>query len=471
MLSRQQILKLWRHGESNVRLGRSLDSLPPPEQGAALALTTGELKSAFDPSWWWPAALDSMAAAFCEPLRFCLDCATQGYHTNLFQLPWWICCPIHRSALLHACPDCGGALNGLRLRFEPALAFQCSRCSRDMVDTVALINASRRDVTTRLHHLVGIHRRWCRDVSEAFAVHPILVVPNCELDAESVTQWISASNVAWPDQLKPFVTSANSDPQRGIRMSCALPAPDQVEALSALNRTLRSRWLQVSAKTQQFAIPMRPIARALVRLDERLRDLAGEGTRRSHSLGTQLDRHDAQIRRSGLRRREGAMRLEKRGDGRLSLVASPKDWAALGSFRLLCHLTSWLQGVGEIQNFDGARAVVSWWHSHLLAITLTDATAAATQAGAWMPPVDSRPDSVEGWPLIDLERHAPGHSWVLGATVSDRQLVAFLEPVTLAHLLRPDSGRIRELHDSLGREQVVYPKWQTSPFAPPSGNS
>lgn len=454
VLNRDQVLKFW--GQGRTAQGIALDSLPAAGCRAALRLTSAELRAAFEPAWWWPAALNSMSPAFGDPIRFCSDCLRGGYHTLLFQLPWWVRCPIHGCLLLRTCPTCGGALNGLRLRAQPAVAFQCSHCSRDLVSTGAIIAASRRGVATQLHHLVGLHRRWCHAVSDAFVVHPVLMVPNCEITSQWVCEWLRASKVPWPDALQPFVMQADSLPRRGVRLSRVPPLPNDLDALGALNRIAEENEDQEPSGIRRFPVVARPVARALAQLDERLRDAAGEGGAGSHSSDAEALRHDSQLRAVGLRRRDLAMRFEQGGNGEARLWTVQPEWSELGSHRLLCLLANWLNLFQDNDSLYDACTVVNWWMSHLLAITLTDATAAAIHAGAWMPQAVPQRTLVSGWPRVELDRHAPGHSWVLAATICNGQMDAFLEPVSLTHLVRSDAARVRDLYDALERDTIAF---------------
>lgn len=454
VLTRDQVLEFW--GQGRTTQGIALDSLSAAGSLAALPLGPAELRAAFDPAWWWPAALTSMSHAFGDPIRFCSDCLRGGYHTLLFQLPWWTRCPLHGCVLLRTCPACGGALNGLRFRGQPAVAFQCSQCSQDLMSTGAIIAASRGGVTSQLHHLIGLHRRWCHAVSDAFVVHPVLNVPNCEVTSQWVCEWLRASKVPYPDALQPFVMQADSPPRRGVRLSRAAPLPNELDALSKLNRMAEDDEAQKPAGIRRFPVVARPVARALAQLDERLREAAGEGGAGSYSSDAEALRHDGQLRTVGLRRRDRAMRFEQEGNGRARLWTVQPEWDELGSHRLLCVLAHWLNLFQDDDNLYDACTVVNWWKSHLLAITMTDATAAATQAGAWMPQVAPQRTVVNGWPSVELDRHAPGHSWVLAVTFRGGKMNAYLEPVPLAHLVRSDAARVRDLYDALGRDPIAF---------------
>lgn len=56
-----------------------------------------------------------------SPLRLCLECAEQGYHTALFETGWLDVCPIHNRELTRHCPTCRRRLGHVSWkRFGPA---------------------------------------------------------------------------------------------------------------------------------------------------------------------------------------------------------------------------------------------------------------------------------------------------------------------------------------------------------------
>lgn len=86
-----------------------------------------------------------------EHLRWCQQCMAHAYHTPLFQMRLTRTCPIHRTALLQACPNCQRPvpyeLNTLAL----ANPFHCPFCAFDFCPTMGtprprIIRLSREDV-------------------------------------------------------------------------------------------------------------------------------------------------------------------------------------------------------------------------------------------------------------------------------------------------------------------------------------
>lgn len=78
-----------------------------------------------------------------------------------------------------------------------------------------------------------------------------------------------------------------------------------------------------------------------------------------------------------------------------------------------------------------ADEALQWWYDHLLAIALVDATVASMHRVAWLQP--TAPDCLQlpDWPSVDLDRYAPGHAWLITATVQRDMLSAYLIPVRL----------------------------------------
>jgi hypothetical protein len=92
----------WFQLESPARVSRALEF----EAGFA----TRTISRCWLLDRWSPLPLAEHWAARRAPQRICRECATFGYHTAIFQLPWIARCPWHDEALTHTCPHCNEPL-------------------------------------------------------------------------------------------------------------------------------------------------------------------------------------------------------------------------------------------------------------------------------------------------------------------------------------------------------------------------
>lgn len=138
--------------------------------------------------------------------------------------------------------------------------------------------------------------------------------------------------------------------------------------------------------------------------------------------------------------------------GRECLITPPPS-LRLQSAALLGRFTPSARGAAS--GAPAAATVISWWYSHLMAATLVDCTAAAIHHVAWVP---SRCNAqlLPGWPRVDLLRYAPGHAWVLAATISRGVLTGYLQAVPLAETLRSDVEQLAMRRDQLGRGLLCF---------------
>lgn len=475
VLGRQDLAALWLSGPRARQLADQLGGLRhwvgSDSIAASLRLTTAEVPLAFDPTCWWPGALRTFASAFADPLRFCPTCLVQGYHSHLFQLPWWMRCPVHDVDLRSACLHCGGTLTGLRARAAPGRALHCSGCSRSLVNTGALIDAARGTTAERWHAVVAAHRRWAAEISQEFLVAPTLTTPSCELDPEHILGWIHAAGVDWPTEFLPFVSRTRAAPL-GLRAQWKVSAKGELHILDPLARRMAEPPHADEPDVHHVTAGSLPAAQALLRLEERLQRASGVRYPRSFTeqdyRGRQRSGEQripkvrdfefdvaAGIRDRGFRRRRSSMHVEGVRGGLVRVSMHRSDLTGLTAVRLLRHADGWLRTVQDLDEGQPAKVLVRWWHAHLLALSLVDSTIAAIQAMGWEP-LGCDAHVLPGWPPIHLDRHTPGHAWLLAATYRSGQLTAYIGSVPLSRTIRPDVGRARELHEMLGLDILTF---------------
>ena len=149
VLDRRDFLGLWLSKGKVV----AIQSAPTPKGLVAVVgeqllsntfrLDPMEQALAFRPERWWPKSLRALASSASDGLRICVDCLRQGFHTGLFQLPWWRACPIHNQPLKTRCPACGTRLaysTELLVTDHPDKFFRCVECQAEFANTLSLIH-------------------------------------------------------------------------------------------------------------------------------------------------------------------------------------------------------------------------------------------------------------------------------------------------------------------------------------------
>jgi hypothetical protein len=81
-----------------------------------------------------------LGSAVSKSARFCKECLDTGFHASIFQLSNVLRCPIHASALIDGCPNCGQSIPTVLTKplFEHPLA--CARCLELIIDEKCLLN-------------------------------------------------------------------------------------------------------------------------------------------------------------------------------------------------------------------------------------------------------------------------------------------------------------------------------------------
>lgn len=74
--------------------------------GFAMGLGSTQVPVWWDEEAWSPLRTGGLLDHYRQPARWCWECATYGFHTTLFQLPFIDRCPWHNASLLDRCPHC-----------------------------------------------------------------------------------------------------------------------------------------------------------------------------------------------------------------------------------------------------------------------------------------------------------------------------------------------------------------------------
>lgn len=280
---------------------------------------------------WYPRCLQALLPLNRDPtetarLRFCHSCLAHGYHSPLFQLPWWDECPVHAEPLAEGCPQCDALLPaGLALE-DPAHWLRCQACGFRLSDPGRLIQP-------RHGTPPAVSERWWACVADYFRW----------LRATQDSTWLLAWEVEGEGCFDDVARVA------GRALAKAVPPP------SNLQRHLVDRRPHVSARawSRKFLEPLkRPSVRALG--FSTAKDMQAAGRYFYGALPVPTECFDALHRcHRHLRRKVGVNIL-----GRKSPDATPGDeylWkgqrplAVLG-FRLLTGLTSIdrVKGVGYL---------------------------------------------------------------------------------------------------------------------------
>lgn len=131
---------------------------------------------------WCPPAVKDCYAGDVTPrsrLRYCRLCLERGFHTPLFQLPWWNGCPIHRDEPLREACRCG-ALLPAGLDLDAARILICDACGADLIHPGRMLGladseceAGARDTWQAV---VFDYRRWMAEVSTQFMMPLRMIV-------------------------------------------------------------------------------------------------------------------------------------------------------------------------------------------------------------------------------------------------------------------------------------------------------
>lgn len=119
-------------------------------------------------------------------LRFCESCLSGGFHSPLFQLPWWDTCPVHDEPLRTGCPSCGNPLRAGLAVSSPSQWLICGQCGFELSDPGRLVrlplSATRRCETAKWWGVLGDYFRWSRATDAAEWTLPWRVVGEGQFD-------------------------------------------------------------------------------------------------------------------------------------------------------------------------------------------------------------------------------------------------------------------------------------------------
>lgn len=321
----------------------------------AFRLRPGEAKLAFAVQPWLPASLRRVTWDADRILRFCAECLQQGFHTELFQLPWWCLCPIHACTLQDQCPQCHTPVPmnlHLSMPFDPEDAFHCPQCQMDFANNRAIVMAQRGEAVRQWHLAVGAHFRWTQAVDRAFVLSPRLRAES-RVTTQYLLDLLAATDVAWPPELEPHVAKLGKATNLGIERAFgpsngAVPLPPEFPRLAELEIELGQndddRSIQV-CQSQCFRTTWSQ-AQVIVRLERRLSRESGqtlppafwdwlhkyrqrgERTARDPVLG-QLQMDAPGFRDRGYRYREQVMQVgtSTAGNTELTIIGSGKRCA------------------------------------------------------------------------------------------------------------------------------------------------
>ena len=440
-----------------------------------LRLRPSELTLAFDSCAWWPRALQPLFSTFSAPPRFCPECLKQGYHSHLFDLPWLLRCPVHAVELCDSCRHCGGKLRGLSHPYDPMEAFTCTRCRRVLAESDAIVMATHAS-SDRWNEVVASHFRWCRKMSDAYAVPPTCPGGEVEPDRSTLMSLIDVTGVGWPKELAPYVASSQAR-LPGLSRSAVISSQTEIDQLCKLFKRAVDAPL---GEFKYFPCSLEQ-SRWLVKLERRLQDKSDQTESRAvrdhyhyyrrwrklQGLTPQekkalthpsfhIDYHKsspppASVRARGYRSRAVTVFVGTSLVGDTSLSVAKGRLSGLTCVRLLAVVNQMRRSL-EYQDEGAVGGVVAWWYEHLLSLSLIQTTTTAIHESARLSPKECpETEVVPGWPLVDMNRPPPGQSWMLAAIAANTQLTAYLIPVPMRRYEKEESKLYRCIWDTSAR--------------------
>ena len=458
MLDRRDLLGRWwteleidqrQHALSGPQWARWLGKESLYE---AFRLRPGEAMLAFSVQPWLPKSLRRVTLDADRVLRFCAECLQQGFHTELFQLPWWCRCPIHACTLHDQCPQCHTPVPmnlHLSMPFDPENAFHCPHCQMDFANNRAIVMAPRGEAVHQWHGLVGAHFRWRQAVDRAFVLAPRLRAQS-RVTTQFMLDLLAATGVAWPPELEPHVARLGKASNLGIERSFgpsdgALPA--EFPRIAELEIELGQNEDDCSIKVGQSECFPTSWAQAqvIVRLERRLSRESGQALPREFwdwlhkyrqreertpwdpGLG-QLQMDTPGFRDRGYRYRLQVMDVGTSSVGTTELTIIGSELSRLSAVRILRGLRAVLRNEALVEG-SVEHDLLTWWYSHFLALALIDGTIGAIHVQSYFPLGSPRPHQLPGWPPVDLDRHSPGHDWAIAVIGRERHLSAYIMSV------------------------------------------
>lgn len=124
-------------------------------------------------AWCPPAVKDCYSGDVTQwsCLRYCRLCLERGFHSPLFQLPWWHGCPVHRDEPLRETCVCGVLLSaGLDLNADRILV--CDACGTDLIHPGRMLGLADSECEAGAKYVwqavVADYRRWMTEISTQF---------------------------------------------------------------------------------------------------------------------------------------------------------------------------------------------------------------------------------------------------------------------------------------------------------------
>jgi len=444
VLNRKELLTQWltpkRLVQLNLRLPEDLSiSIGIDGLRRTFDLGTEAASMAFDRCAWWPANLRKVAERTVSGLRFCPICLRQGYHSEMFQLPWWQRCALHDERIAESCPKCGSHIHrswGLSRNEDPGRLFHCTSCGFDLANSAAIIGACRQGVPEVLHQLVGSHRRWMREIDAQYVVPPVFGREPVLLKPTYSLAFLSISRIPPPSDLSSFVEIPSEAPPFPLQIEVkrgARHGGEDIRLAQCLKTSFKS-----TVHGEQRCDPLNfDQAKLLLGVERRLQRSFSRVMSRSHwdSLNKPQGGRKAHNKFSehfpirnaakwedgflerGYRRRFADMRVSTSLGGNSFFNIRESELQGLTACRFLIGLTVFLDDVeSTAPEHSALRQIAEWWRNHFLVSTLIDATIYATHVNSYIDKTASDPLLNGCWPPIQLDRAPPGHEWGIAAT-------------------------------------------------------
>lgn len=455
VLDRKDLLGQWLSSKRSGRVEQHLDwETVPNTVGVGTLCRSFDLvpeavSLAFDLTAWWPGSLRFVAERTQSCLRYCPECINQGYHSGLFQLPWWRVCPIHGEPILDRCPNCAEPIPislDLSRGGVPHRLFLCRRCGFDLANSAAIVAASHQAVPEVLHRVVGVHRRWTLQVDSHYVVPPIFSKEYWLLTGEDALALLSLSQVPLPIELRSFTEVPTPAPTFPLHIKIRREGPVGSNLALQLVNCLTKTFSGVPEIGDRMIALDWHRTKRLIAVERRLQHSFGKPITCAHwdwlhtsrSTKAMSPTWEEGFRERGYRRRIFEMKVAKDLAGDSSLEIKDSELQRLTSVKLVLGLTTFL-GTQESREPDHRplRQIASWWYEHFLILALIDATIYATHVNSYIDHDGSDPYLEKCWPSISLDRQPPGHDWGIAATYQENVLEAYIMSWPLGLLTGP----------------------------------
>ncbi len=150
-------------------------------------------------AWCPPAVKDCYAGDVTQwsHLRYCRLCLERGFHSPLFQLPWWQGCPIHRDESLREACLCG-ALLPAGLDLNAARILVCDACGADLIHPGRMLGLAdskcEAGASDAWQAIVTDYRRWMTEVSKQFPMQLRMIADDLGDSAMLAAELLARAN-------------------------------------------------------------------------------------------------------------------------------------------------------------------------------------------------------------------------------------------------------------------------------------